>query len=185
MLFLSPIIKEALYFSAKSHEGQYRKGGKVPYIVHPVLVAGLVSEYSKDEEIISAALLHDVMEDCEVLEGELLEKFGSRITSLVKEVSFLEEKEGVWRERKQSYLDSIENVSGEAMIIIGCDKMMNMKSYFEALELDPAKVAALFSGTTEDYRWYYERVGFLLKKHLEIHPLTKDYHDLLVSLIKK
>ena len=55
----------AVKFATKAHAGQFRKGTKRPYIVHPVEVGNIVSTMTEDEEVISAALLHDTIEDCE------------------------------------------------------------------------------------------------------------------------
>ena len=57
------MVEEARSFAEKAHEGQFRKGTKRPYIVHPLEVAKIVSTMTDDEEIISAALLHDTLED--------------------------------------------------------------------------------------------------------------------------
>ena len=49
------IVEEARSFAEKAHEGQFRKGTKRPYIVHPLEVAKIVSTMTDDEEMISAA----------------------------------------------------------------------------------------------------------------------------------
>ncbi|MBI3148095.1 MAG: HD domain-containing protein [Betaproteobacteria bacterium] len=54
---------QAIAFAALAHEGQTRKGTGIPYITHPVAVAGLVARYGGDDELQIAALLHDVLED--------------------------------------------------------------------------------------------------------------------------
>ena len=67
------MIDRAIEFATKAHEGQFRKGTKRPYIVHPIEVGDIVSTMTKDEEVISAAILHDTIEDCEGVTKELLE----------------------------------------------------------------------------------------------------------------
>ena len=52
------MIDRAVEFAFKAHEGQFRKGTGRPYIVHPVEVKDIVSTMTKDEEVISAAVLH-------------------------------------------------------------------------------------------------------------------------------
>jgi len=80
-------IKKALYFACEKHDGQYRKGGRIPYIAHPVLVVFGVQKYTSDEDVIATALLHDVLEDCPDVSIDILQKeFGDRITNLVKEM---------------------------------------------------------------------------------------------------
>ena len=78
------MIDRAIAFATRAHEGQVRKGTMRPYIVHPLEVGRIVSLMTDDEEIISAAILHDTIEDCEEVTDEVLRKeFGDRVTELV------------------------------------------------------------------------------------------------------
>lgn len=78
------MIDKAMEFATKAHEGQFRKGTKRPYIVHPVEVGDIVSTMTGDEEVIAAAILHDTIEDCPQVTEEILRKeFGDRVTALV------------------------------------------------------------------------------------------------------
>lgn len=52
----------AISLAARAHEGQVRKGAAIPYITHPVAVAGLVALYAGGEDQQIAAVLHDVLE---------------------------------------------------------------------------------------------------------------------------
>ena len=63
MSTFSPTIDRALSLSATAHRHQERKGSQVPYIIHPVHVAILLLRHDFPEEVIVAALLHDVVED--------------------------------------------------------------------------------------------------------------------------
>ena len=65
------MIRKAARFSAKAHEGMMRKGTCIPYSLHPQEAAVIVSGLTSDPEIISAALLHDVIEDAGVTYEEL------------------------------------------------------------------------------------------------------------------
>ena len=60
---MTPRFTQAIFLAATAHEGQSRKGTKIPYITHPVAVAGLVAQYGGDEDQQIAGLLHDVLED--------------------------------------------------------------------------------------------------------------------------
>ena len=53
------MIDKAITFATKAHEGQFRKGTKLPYIVHPLEVGVIVSRMTQDKEVIAAAILHD------------------------------------------------------------------------------------------------------------------------------
>ena len=82
------MIDRAVEFAFKAHEGQFRKGTKRPYIVHPVEVKDIVSTMTKDEEVISAAVLHDTIEDCEgVTQRILAQEFSERVARIVAQES--------------------------------------------------------------------------------------------------
>lgn len=56
-------IHEAIYFAAKRHIGQVRKGTDIPYFVHPMEVMGILEENGCSEDIIIGGILHDVIEE--------------------------------------------------------------------------------------------------------------------------
>ena len=81
-------INEAYKFAEKCHSGQLRKTGD-PYIIHPVFTAIYLSNMKMDWETISAALLHDVIEDCGVTFEEIEKLFGRDVAGLVDGVTKL------------------------------------------------------------------------------------------------
>src|SRR5580658_2784011 len=83
-------VMRAAHFAAAQHSGQRRKGAAAePYINHLIEVAELVSAASAkpDTELIIAALLHDVIEDTDVTQRELTDRFGADIAHLVAELT--------------------------------------------------------------------------------------------------
>lgn len=79
---VSQKLEEIVDFAIKAHEGQFRKSGE-PYVIHPILVATVVSHFSKDEDIIATALLHDVVEDTEYTLDFVKEKWGENVAHMV------------------------------------------------------------------------------------------------------
>ena len=93
------MVQKAIDFATKVHEGQYRKGTDRPYIVHPLEVGRIVASMTEDEEIISAAILHDTIEDCEEITEEVIcREFTKRVAEFVAKES--EDKSKTWMERK-------------------------------------------------------------------------------------
>jgi guanosine-3',5'-bis(diphosphate) 3'-pyrophosphohydrolase len=82
------LIKRAFDYSFKMHEGQTRKSGD-PYIVHPVSVAGIITELRLDTASVCAGLLHDVVEDTLASSKDLEKQFGVEIATLVDGVTKL------------------------------------------------------------------------------------------------
>ena len=79
-------MERARAYALLHHGGQLDDCDQ-PYINHPIAVAVIVSGITKDEEVISSAYLHDVIEDTDVTYAMLLEEFGYRIADLVNEVT--------------------------------------------------------------------------------------------------
>ncbi|RLT44515.1 MAG: bifunctional (p)ppGpp synthetase/guanosine-3',5'-bis(diphosphate) 3'-pyrophosphohydrolase [Chloroflexi bacterium] len=77
-----PGVREAYEFALRCHEGQKRLSGE-PYIIHPVAVAQLVAELRMDAPTITAALLHDVIEDCGIKSEEIARRFTADVAHLV------------------------------------------------------------------------------------------------------
>ncbi len=76
-------IRRAYDFAEECHRGQKRRSGE-PYITHPVAVAALVASLRMDPHTVSAALLHDVVEDCDVTVEDLRKRFNPDIARLVR-----------------------------------------------------------------------------------------------------
>ena len=72
------IVSKALIFAAEHHQYQHRKGTKIPYMTHLLNVCKLVAENNCSDEVLAAALLHDVVEDTEVTLNKLKKHLASR-----------------------------------------------------------------------------------------------------------
>ena len=92
-------VLDAYNFSEQAHQGQTRLSGE-PYITHPLAVAGALAEWRMDGQAVTAALLHDVMEDTSVTKSEIAERFGTQVADLVDGLSKLDKIEF------QSYQDA-------------------------------------------------------------------------------
>jgi len=79
----TPKIKKALNFAIKAHEGQKRKSGE-DYVVHPILVATITSYFNDNEDVITAAILHDVVEDTPYTIYYIKDEFGEEVANLVE-----------------------------------------------------------------------------------------------------
>jgi GTP pyrophosphokinase len=76
-------LQRAYVFTAKVHDGQERLSGE-PYLIHPLEVAGILTELRVDEDTIIAGLLHDTLEDTLTTREEIERLFGDRVAFLVE-----------------------------------------------------------------------------------------------------
>ena len=85
-------IKKAYEYAAAKHSGVFRGTGE-PYICHPLRVAKLVTEWGFESDVIMAALLHDVVEDCDTPLSEIREVFGTNVANIVDVVTALSDRD--------------------------------------------------------------------------------------------
>lgn len=128
-------IVRALDFAAWAHSDQRRKGGaQEPYINHLTEVARLVAQATggKDERLIMAALLHDVLEDQSppVSYSMLVEYFGKRVAKVVREVS--DDRSLPKVERKRLQIVHAPRLSRRAKILKIADKAANLNSILKS-----------------------------------------------------
>ena len=117
------LIEKAYAYAKVAHKDQIRKDGK-PYISHPVSVALILANLGFNEDVISAALLHDVVEDCGITLENLKSEFNSNIAELVDCVSAIDKEKFVFDkddlyESEDFEKQSIEEQSFKKLIAIG------------------------------------------------------------------
>jgi len=123
---INPIIKAAVYASEK-HKYQRRKGfNQVPYINHPLKVANLLSEYGENnEDLLVAAILHDVIEDTDATAEEISGFFNPHVSELVLEIT--DDKDLPYAVRKELQVKNAPSLSADAKKIKIADKICNIE----------------------------------------------------------
>ncbi len=101
------LIMRAYDFGAAAHEGQTRQTGE-PYITHPVAVAQELANIRLDAQAISAAILHDVVEDTDASLADIREQFGDEVALLVDGVSKLDQIQ--FRSRAEAQAESFRKM---------------------------------------------------------------------------
>ena len=136
-------MRRAYAFAEAAHRGQRRKDDRA-FIAHPVRVARLLAARGYDEEVVAAALLHDVVEDTSVTLSEIRERFGARVAELVACVT--EDPALPMDERKRAYRDEVRRSSDAARAICAADKVCNVSDLHEAASDSAEQVLARFAG---------------------------------------
>lgn len=166
---LSPNFEAALQFATAKHEGQYRKGNRAPYISHPLAVAALALECGATETQAVAALLHDVIEDCDVSPEEIAERFGQEVAAIVVACTERLDKDSApWRVRKQDYLAQLETAPPVVALVVICDKFHNLSSLIHDIRFRGDAAWGIFKASPADIRWYYRELGKIFRKREEL-----------------
>lgn len=182
----TPRLNKALQFSAYSHAEQRRKGTSIPYFTHPLAVAIIVSEVTSEEDVIIAALLHDVIEDSRdpsTAEIKIAEVFGERVLEIVMGCTQREIENRDWKIRKVSYLDNLYTAPIESLLIVAADKIHNLFSIVEDFEVMGEEVFNKFNATKEETMWFYREVFERITRRLDNdNVLVKKYEEILSDL---
>jgi|WetSurMetagenome_2_1015567.scaffolds.fasta_scaffold01858_25 (p)ppGpp synthase/HD superfamily hydrolase len=121
------LITRAKVFATSAHKNQTRRYTGEPYIVHPQRVAELVQTVTRDDAVIAAAWLHDVVEDTDITLGEINDKFGYEVALLVKAVTNVAVR-GNRAERKAQELQRLTVADPNAKTIKLADMIDNIPS---------------------------------------------------------
>ena len=121
------MISKAVMFAVLAHEKQKRKGTDIPYILHPMEAAIIVSQIKYDSDLICSALLHDVAEDSHLSKKSISTMFNKKIADLVFFQS--EDKSKSWKERKQHTITELSKLKDDDIkIVCLADKLANMRA---------------------------------------------------------
>jgi (p)ppGpp synthase/HD superfamily hydrolase len=124
----SELVRDALKAAHDAHAGQIRNGsGGMPYIDHPVAVAELLCEHGFDEQVLAAALLHDVVEESDTGVEEIRARFGEPVGSLVDALTDEEEIQP-YEPRKDVHRARVEAAGSDALAIYAADKLANIRA---------------------------------------------------------
>ncbi len=145
-------IVDASHFAAKKHANQRRKNiEETPYINHPLEVAQLLANTGgiADEDILSAALLHDTLEDTFTETGEIASEFGPVVLGYILEVT--DDKSLLKAERKRRKVEHASTMSDGAKLVSLGDRIANLRSVAHE---PPAKWNA--DRQIEYFQWSYQ-----------------------------
>jgi (p)ppGpp synthase/HD superfamily hydrolase len=166
----SPKLYDAIELAAKAHHNQVRKGTEIPYIVHPLAVAGWLIRAECRENLVIAALLHDVIEDTTVSAEELRSQFGREVVALVRALSE-PDKTAPWEARKAHTINYLEKQANEDVLLIAlADKLDNVRAIREGLESEGERFWARFNRPREKQKWYYERLDEVFSARIRREP---------------
>lgn len=132
----SALVRGALSVARRAHGGQFRQTGcdEIPFIDHPLTVAELLAEHGYPDEVLAAALLHDVAEHAEVEPDSLRGRFSDEVVGLVEALT---EDPAIadYEERKGEHRERIAGAGPQAQAIFAADKAANVAVLREAYEM--------------------------------------------------
>jgi (p)ppGpp synthase/HD superfamily hydrolase len=175
----------ALALAASAHQGQARKAGGEPYMVHVVHVSVILLRHGFSEEVAIAGLLHDVVEDQDVPLAEIEADFGPAVAEMVAALTERKKEDGQerpWEDRKREALAHLDGASQEAVAVKAADTLHNTRSLEVALRRDGPSIWRRFKRGSAETLWYYRSVAELVRQRLGTHPLAVELEVAIASL---
>ena len=181
-------VESAYHFSEAAHEGQFRESGE-PYISHPLAVANILAQWHLDSQALTAALLHDVMEDTSVTKTEISRTFGKPVAELVDGVSKLDKIEFETYEKAQAenFRKMLLAMARDVRVILIklADRLHNMRT-LDAV--DAPKRRRIARETLEIYAPIANRLGlnsiYQELEDLSFEHLYPDRYRVLAKAVK-
>ncbi len=176
-------IMRGIATASRAHDGHYRKGSGVPYISHPMSVMLIAASVTHDEDVLLAALFHDILEDVpeNYSRAEMKDEFGLRVVEIVEGVtknSFLPS----WQESADAYLEQLSRGSAESIIVAAADKFHNLSQTLEDLDREGHSLWRRFRSTPSQQLWWYTSVRNVVAERLPDMPLLDDLDVLIERL---
>lgn len=171
------LLRKAYVFSAKVHVGQVRLSGE-PYLIHPLEVAGILTQLKLDVASVGTGLLHDAVEDTLTTLKEIQENFGEEIVRLVdgvtkiSQISLRSSEEDQAENFRKMILAMVKDI--RVILIKLADRLHNMRTLKYH---SPEKQAEIAQETLDIYAQLANRLGIdWIKSELEdlafqyLHP---------------
>ena len=168
-------VNKAYLYAANAHSGQFRSSGD-PYVTHPVAVAEILAKFKMDEDCLTAAMLHDVIEDSGIPKSFLKKEFNSNVAELVDGVSKLDKisLNSKQEEQAENFQKMVLAMSQDIRVIVLklADRLHNMRT-LEFLSEERQKRIAL--ETLEIYAPIAHRLG--------MHQIYRELEDIAFEVI--
>ncbi|MFB3060269.1 MAG: HD domain-containing protein [Candidatus Binatia bacterium] len=180
---MSQRVFEAIEFATKAHTGQFRKGTKVPYIVHPLGVAKILIETGCSEDVAVAGILHDTVEDSSFKMDDIRREFGEEVARLVEGASE-PDKSDTWENRKRHTIDILETASMDAVYVSLADKLANIRDIRADYEKLGDDVFLRFNRPKDKQEWYYRAMAGVFSKRIVDEPFLSLVLELRFEIVK-
>jgi len=185
-------IEKAIKVATYAHRNQTRKGSSVHYISHLFSVMVILSEYTDNEDVIIAGLLHDLLEDTDTNEYgavDIENDFGKKVLTIVQDVSEkknkyldINDEKDTWKNRKVAYLKHLSETSEDSLLVSSADKLHSLLVTIEDIKVGGEEAWDIFNSSKEDQLWFYKEFVSILNTRLPNHPLVKRVMDAVSEL---
>jgi (p)ppGpp synthase/HD superfamily hydrolase len=163
------MIFEAIEYAAAAHRGQYRKGTRIPYILHPLNAARTLIDAGCADHLVAAAVLHDVVEDTSRTLADIRKRFGERVAELVESATE-PHRWASWEQRKRHTIEHLRTADEEMLLVAIADKLDNIRSLREDLMRRGEETWKRFKRGRKEQGWYYGSLEEIFSERMKAEP---------------
>lgn len=185
-------IEQAIRAATILHKDQVRLGSvPLPYVSHLFAVTMILSDYTDDEDVIIAGLLHDTLEDTDYTFTELSEDFGAVVAGYVEAITEPQETKGrpsTWLEKKEAYIAKLGKAPQEALLIAAADKIHNLRSLVDEYYDHHDRFVRDFGDNLNDRIKTYQAIANVINRNLqndilkEFNHVFNQYKDFIAAV---
>ena len=177
-------VERAIQYAVFAHAGTKRKGKERPYILHPIEAMTIAAGITEDEEVLAAAVLHDVVEDTSLQAEDIEREFGPRVSALVMAESEDKMKQlpagASWKLRKQATIDHLSGLGRDEKIICLGDKLSNLREIARDYRMLGDALWDRFNQKDKnEHAWYYRSICDVLEAEFGENIMIREYRTLL------
>jgi (p)ppGpp synthase/HD superfamily hydrolase len=186
---MDTLVVQAFQLAAQLHATQTRKASLVPntpYLSHLMEVAGIVMSNGGSSVVVAAALLHDAIEDQGAQTRPLIrDRLGADVLALVEECTEPGtggEQKAPWRERKEGYLQHVQQASPQGLLITCADKVQNAHDLRKQVYVYGDEAYATFTTGKAEKNWFSQAFVQAARQRLAALQSTQPEEPLLKGI---
>ena len=174
-------IEKAIHFMVLAFKGQRRKNENIDKCFHSMSVGMMIRNVTETEDVVVAAILHDIINDTEYGYEEIEEMFGTLVADIVMDLSE-DHSNTKWLDRKKEFGERMRNTEDINVInIMVADKLHNLLSDYDLYKKTGDKVWKYSKGTKEENSWLYKECYYLASRKGASEWLLSRYRDILIE----
>jgi len=172
-------VEEAIHFMVKANKGQKRKNENIEKSFHPMIIFTMLRNYTTTEDVLIAALLHDIINDTEYGYEEIEERFGTLVADMVADLS---ENMAIakWIDRKKDYINRMKTCYDINVInIMLADRLHNLLSNYDNYLKIGDKIWKNTGGSKDENCWLYRECYYIAKNNHAYQGLLDRYKEMI------
>jgi (p)ppGpp synthase/HD superfamily hydrolase len=185
-------VEQAIRAATVLHREQNRKGAlPLPYVSHLIAVALILHDYTDNEDVLVAGLLHDTLEDTDYTYDELKEDFGGVVAEIVltvTEPTHDGDTKLPWLERKHRYARQLKKGDETALLVAAADKIHNFRTMVEEYCTDYNRFLQDFGKNLPERLEAYQAIANVINARLkndivhEFNHVFDEYKQFLINV---